>query len=382
MSNWSNEEFISAVYQNLLNRNPDPEAMHHFADALSKGEDPKDFIRDILLSDEYTKRREGFASRPVNEELVRLLYRGLLNREPDAVGLDHFCKVLAEGADVRQIFTDITSGEEYKHKTRLFEDDPLHIGTKVHRPIKIVDVGAQKLASEDHIYASLTRNAWDWRCIGFEPQEDRLNERLQDEANPNLTMLNAFIGDGSDALFHLVNSSGSSSLLELNEGFNAAFDDIADMRVVSTEPVKTVTLDQALAGEEYVDFLKMDIQGFEFRALQGAADILKRTNVIHCEVLFAPQYKGASYFRDIDAFLSDAGFEFIDFSHINRYPYISVPLKSETRERLIWADAVFFKTAPLSRDDQLAQALIASVVYKKHGLAQSILGLNAHDGVS
>lgn len=84
-------------------------------------------------------------------------------------------------------------------------------------------------------------------------------------------------------------------------------------------------------------------------------------------------YHETAFFRDIDHILSEAGFEFIDFSHLNRYEYTSVPFKTAKRERLIWGDAVFFRKDVNSADDRIAQALIASLIYKKHGLAQTLL---------
>lgn len=310
-----------------------------------------------------------------NEDFIRFVYRGLLSREPDPAGLTHFVEALSEGEDLRKIINNIVESGEYQSKVKADLRDPLDIGSRVKRPITIVDVGARALESEDHIYAPLINGKLDWRCIGFEPQMHRLQERAHAESNPNLTLIDAFIGDGSEAVFHVVNDDGSSSLLDLNLSFNAPFDDISKMRVVSKESVKTVTLDDALHKEEYIDFLKLDIQGFEWRALRGAEGVLKRTNVVHCEVLFGPQYIESNYFRDIDTLLSDAGFEFVDFSHLNRYHYVKVPFQTEARERLIWADAVFFKKDPVTEDDQIAQAAIASMIYKKHGLAQTVLGM-------
>lgn len=374
LSNWSNEELVRLLYREFLNREPDADGMSHFTQELTEGKDLRDIIQKIVTSDEYLNKVQTLSSGLSNEDLVRLLYTSLLNREPDLDGLQHFSAAISNGIDIREITSSITASDEYKRKTKALSPDILGLAEKLARPLNIVDVGAQKLASEDHIYAPLTRGTLQWKCIGFEPQEERLQERQAAEGSPNLIMMNAFIGDGSDAVFHLVNKDGSSSLLELNESFNSSFDDISEMHVVSREAVKTTTLDDALRGETYVDFLKLDIQGFEYKALKAAPEILKRTNVVHCEVLFSPQYKGASYFRDIDAFLSEKGFEFIDFTHLNRYHYVGVPLQTEMPERLIWADAVFFKKNPRTHDDRLAQAIIASMVYRKHGLAQSILG--------
>lgn len=181
-------------------------------------------------------------------------------------------------------------------------------------------------------------NGLEWRCIAFEPQRHRLEERATAESAPpvRLVLIDAFIGDGSEGRFHCVNEDGSSSLLDLNRTFCSQFNDLSRVEVVSTEHVSTRTLDDLLAAEPYVDFLKFDIQGFEARALEGASQILERTNVVHCEVFFGPMYVESAYFRDIDRVLVESGFRFVDFSHLNRYEYTSVEKRTSKEGRLVW----------------------------------------------
>jgi hypothetical protein len=107
------------------------------------------------------------------------------------------------------------------------------------------------------------------------------------------------------------------------------------MRVASTQEVATRTLDDVLARETHIDFLKFDIQGFEDRALAGASELLTSTNVIHCEVFFGPMYQGAPFFSDIEQTLREADFSFIDFHHLTRYAYTRVAEPTGKPERLI-----------------------------------------------
>ena len=216
----------------------------------------------------------------------------------------------------------------------------------------------------------------DWKCIGFEPQDDRRLDRIEAEPDTRLIMLDAFVGDGECHTFRMVTDSGSSSLLKLNEDFNGAYEHISELRAVSEEEVETRRLDDMLSSETIIDFLKFDIQGFELRALSGAPETLSRTHVIHIEAFFAPMYEGQGFFSDIDALLRAKGFEFVDFSTLARYRYVSVPLPSNRGERLIWADAVYFRALDPRRDPPssfVAQAAAASLIYHKHGLAQHIL---------
>jgi FkbM family methyltransferase len=311
----------------------------------------------------------------MGSDYVTLMYKSLLGRDPDPKGLVHYCGVLERTGDLRLVIDALAGSDEYRRR----EDHARAPTTArpIGRPVVIVDVGAQKLADEGHIYARLIDSGFDWRCIGFEPLDHRRQSRLEAEGDPRLVMLGAFIGDGRKHMFHKVNDDGSSSLLPLNEEFIGAYEHICTFETTGSEEVQTRTLDEMLADEPCIDFLKLDIQGFEARALRGAAEVLKRTNVVHCECFFGPMYLGQAYFSEVDQILREAGFEFIDFSYLARYRYVAVRKPSTAGERLIWADATYFRKLDVTRDDLgsfRAQAAIAELVYRKPGLAQSILG--------
>jgi FkbM family methyltransferase len=308
------------------------------------------------------------------EQYVEIVYQGVLGRKPDPVGLQHHVARLAAGQSIRALIDGMLASDEYRSKTAPAPalDLPVH---SIDRPITIVDVGAQKLASEDHVYAPLLQTGAPWKCIGFEPLEDKRRERLALESDPRLELINAFIGDGKSHLFNVLSDSGSSSLLELNADFCRAFEHIFEFQLVGASLEKTETLDSALKDVPWVDFLKLDIQGFEFNALSHAAETLKKTSVVHCECMFGPMYKKQGYFSDIDALLRSQGFEFIDFSYLARYRYVDVPRPSSVSERTLWGDAVFFRPLESGKNPlatRVAQALIAEVVYQKPGLAQTI----------
>jgi FkbM family methyltransferase len=309
------------------------------------------------------------------EQYVEIIYRGVLGRKPDPTGLQHYAARLAAGGSVTALIDEMLGSDEYRSKTAPAPalDLPLH---SIDRPIIIVDVGAQKLATEDHVYAPLLRTGVPWRCIGFEPLEDKRQERIALESDQRLEMVNAFIGDGKSHVFNELSDSGSSSLLELNVEFCRAFEHISEFKLVQTSLARTETLDDALRSVAWIDFMKLDIQGFEFCALSHAIKTLKKTSVVHCECMFGPMYKKQGYFSDIDGLLRSQGFEFIDFAHVARYRYIDVPYPSRAGERTIWGDAVFFRPLKGAKDPvatRAAQALVAEAVYRKSGLAQTIM---------
>ncbi|MBW9118298.1 FkbM family methyltransferase [Rhizobium cauense] len=321
-------------------------------------------------------------SPPIDEmrAIIRGLYLGLLAREPDAGGLANWIAIWQGGANLGVIAEALILSEEYKSKrpsaTSQISGESAAIealpGMLRSSPVVIVDVGAQILSSEDHVYAGLIDQKVPTRVIGFEPLEHRRVERLESEG-PGLTLLPAFVGDGKEHVFHTNEPDSTSSLLPFNQVVTSRLLELAPLRTVATEPVMTSTLDEALKEEAYVDLLKLDIQGFELEALRHANEILRRTLVVHCEVSFVEIYKGQALFSEIEQYMRTKGFELVDFPTLCHYPIANTPY-NESRDWLGWGDAVFFRRLEDNANwrEALVQSLIAFVVYGKSSLASSL----------
>jgi FkbM family methyltransferase len=239
------------------------------------------------------------------------------------------------------------------------------------RPPRIVDVGAQLLASEGHVYDPLKKFA-PIAVIGFDPLEERIQERTSAESGQNVTLLPYAIGDGAEHTLHINNDDATSSLFPLNVAYNEPFEHLTWLRTVRTEIVATHTLDEVLSADP-VDFLKLDIQGGELMVLRAAPETLKRTAVVHCEVEFSPIYEGQPLYPEIQQHLNANGFELIDLFVPHRYQHLgnwTIP----TQDRLMWADAVFFRRTE-DRGTLAMQALIAATVYRKPSFARHLLEL-------
>lgn len=81
-----------------------------------------------------------------------------------------------------------------------------------------------------------------------------------------------------------------------------------------------------------MDIRKLDLQGFDLFALQGAKDTLGGVRVVLVEVLFAEIYQGC-LFPDILALMEKAGFVL----------YTLCGLQHGEDSRLLWADAIFIQ---------------------------------------
>lgn len=81
------------------------------------------------------------------------------------------------------------------------------------------------------------------------------------------------------------------------------------------QPIRSGTLDLARvetlveAGQCPVpDFVKIDVQGFELRVLEGFGRVLDKVSAIELEAQFLPIYRDSASFFDLHRFLTERGF--------------------------------------------------------------------------
>ena len=306
------------------------------------------------------------------EDFVQALYRTYLGRPADPAGLAYWAELIRSTGDPTSLLQGILHSDEYRERGA-DQDCTAEIKQAlagIQRRLRIVDVGAQALGAGSHAYEGLLNVCDDAEIIGFDPLEERLQERARTEPGHRLTLLPYATGDGGTYTLYIANEDSNSSLFPLNEPHNARFNHIGQLRVVQTTRVKTHRLDDVLP-EGPVDFLKLDVQGAELMTLQGAERVLSETAVVHCEVMFSPMYIGEPLFCDIQRHLISRKFELIDLIVSTRYHYLT-PSRRTTPDRLLWADAVFFRETSNS-ETRRVQALIAASVYRKPTLAEYLL---------
>lgn len=102
---------VVEAYRVLLNRSPEGQ---HIIDQYSGRQSVFRFIQGIVKSKEFSSLGEIHAGIEANEENVSSMYRLLLHREPDTVGLQ---RRLAHGYDVRQVALSIISADEFLQLT-------------------------------------------------------------------------------------------------------------------------------------------------------------------------------------------------------------------------------------------------------------------------
>lgn len=138
------------------------------------------------------------------------------------------------------------------------------------------------------------------RVVSFEPLPD-VAARYRAHLGGRARLVEAALGPDAGTLpFHRTPYSLASSALAPTDGPS---EEVA---------VPVVRLDDALANEplERPLLLKLDLQGFELEALRGGRATLARADAVLLETAFVPGYAGEPLFRDVLAFMEDAGFRF------------------------------------------------------------------------
>jgi FkbM family methyltransferase len=260
--------------------------------------------------------------------------------------------------------------------------------TEASRPISIVDIGAEPLAYESHIYEPLRRR-WPTRVLGFDPFS-KAGESTTAEIMPNgvvteLTILPHFIGTGHDATFHINRFAPTSSLFTSNLEFAKRFSLLdQSLETIETRQVQTRTLDAALADRSdfarSVDFLKIDVQGGTLDIVMAAPTALARTLVCHIEVEFAELYKGEGLFGAVHETMARHSFGLLDFADLGRQRYAAMD-ESKTyflnAGRLLWADCIYVRhlddLEQHSPESLLKIAIIMHEVYLKYDVAAEAL---------
>jgi hypothetical protein len=82
-----------------------------------------------------------------------------------------------------------------------------------------------------------------------------------------------------------------------------------------------------------VEILKMDVQGGELLALEGAVEKLssRAISLVYAEVLMVPLYEGQAFFHEVYSFLAKYGYSLFDLYNIEY---------AESGQAK-WADALF-----------------------------------------
>ena len=170
------------------------------------------------------------------------------------------------------------------------------------KPKSILHVGAH-LAEESLVY----EKHFNVPVLWIEAQP-KLCLELRKTLNPKTnTIVEACVFEKDDELLTLNISSNSQSSSILQLGTHA--DTYPDVKVTEKVKVETKRLDTILAGKEVPDFVNLDIQGVELKALKSLGISISKVQTIYTEVNKWNVYDGCDLIKDIDNYLNVYGFK-------------------------------------------------------------------------
>ena len=178
-------------------------------------------------------------------------------------------------------------------------------------PINICDIGASPIDKTDFIQ-TLFDNC-NSKIIGFEPNIDEFKKL--ERSNPKKKFYNYALGDGKDKTLNICKAPGMSSFLEPNYDYLKIFHSFEEWsEIVSKQDVTTKKLNDV---DEILDFIKLDVQGYEYEILKYGQKKIKEAKVIQIETSPFPIYKNEKSMSEIIKLLENNGFMLHMFNKIN-----------------------------------------------------------------
>jgi len=214
------------------------------------------------------------------------------------------------------------------------------------------------------------------KYLGFEPDK-RSRDTLNNKKNDFLEYMifpHALADIKKNVTLYLCRKPTGSSLYKPNKKFLANFPDAGRLDVISKDLLSVIPIDSLDIKD--ADFIKIDIQGGELSALKGASLLLERIVGIELEVEFIDLYKSQPLFGDICNYLSDKGFEFIDFVNLSRWERSA----HNSFGQCIFGDGLFLRVPEKIQFQELGISKISSyftilMIYRRYDLLERALTL-------
>jgi len=220
------------------------------------------------------------------------------------------------------------------------------------RPGIVAHVGAHNGEELDQ-YSSLGIEKVYW--FEANPNQVKILESLFEPMQSQILVPNAvWDTDGEILNFKITSNSLSSSMFELGT-HSSKYPDIVLQEEVN---VTTLRLDSYFQEKDKPDFINLDIQGAELKALLGAREMLKEVSFVYSEVSYEELYINAPLADEIEVFLNGLGFKRV----------MTRKLRQDG-----WGDVLYVnkKIAKLPKSRVIARAL-RNLIYFLHSEIYSI----------
>jgi len=177
-------------------------------------------------------------------------------------------------------------------------------------PITICDIGASPVDKTEFI-ENLFNNT-NSKIIGFEPNIEEFKKLIE---TPRKKYFNIAIGDGNEHELNICHAPGMTSFLKPNLNYLKLFHGFEEWsKIINKKKIRTKKLDDL---DEKIDFVKIDVQGYESEVIKFGNDKIKNSLVIQIETSPTPLYKNEKTFSYVSNQLEELGFNLHMFDRIN-----------------------------------------------------------------
>ena len=208
-------------------------------------------------------------------------------------------------------------------------------------PLVICDIGASSVDPTAFI-DELIKNV-DCFLYGFEPNEE---EFIKLNSTDKKKYFNYAVGNGQIETLNICSAPGMTSLLEPDFEYLKLFHGFSDWaKVTKKVKVQTKKLDD-VNFDKKIDFLKIDVQGYEHEVIKNGNKIIKDCLVVQIETSPIPLYKNEKSFAHVCLQLENLGFQLHSFNQINTRCFKPVILQNNIYSglnHLFQLDCVFIK---------------------------------------
>jgi FkbM family methyltransferase len=172
-------------------------------------------------------------------------------------------------------------------------------------PRGIIHVGAHELEElPDYTQEGVRKIIW----IEGNPDIVEANKNKVDGVNQVLLQALIWEEDGLDLSFNITNNLQSSSILEMDKHTQYHPHVTVDRKITLPSITLSTLLESIEFDPELYNFMNLDIQGVELRALKGFEKYLNGIDYIYTEVNSGSVYTGNDTMDKIDEYLEKFGF--------------------------------------------------------------------------
>jgi FkbM family methyltransferase len=208
-------------------------------------------------------------------------------------------------------------------------------------PLVICDIGASPVDPTPFI-DELLKNV---ECFlyGFEPNEEEFKKL---NSTDKKEYFNYAVGNGQIETLNICSAPGMTSILEPDFEYLKLFHGFSDWaKVTKKVKVQTKKLDD-VNFDKKIDFLKIDVQGYEHEVIKNGNKIIKDCLIVQLETSPIPLYKNEKSFSHVCLQLENLGFQLHSFNKINTRCFKPVMLQNNINSglnHLFQLDCVFVK---------------------------------------